>query len=238
MKSSTTQNNFVDEDIILQAMKIQLHKWQCLLESGHKRMGWKIGFNAIPDQERMKLASPIVGFLTSESVLDSGSTYKIKKGTKLMIEAEVAILIGKDVPAASNKTQLVDAIEGFAPAIELVDVARTTHDISSILEDNIFHEKVILGKVSKDMPGLTAKDISANVYVNSQEVQTGDSSRYPDDFSEIVSVVADTLAKQGSFLQAGDWIISGSITKPSEVFADDHIEVALSPLGSLTVSIV
>ena len=238
MKSTTAQQDFVEEAILIDGMQVQLHKWQCLLESGQKRVGWKIGFNAMADQERMKLPSPIVGFLTSESVLDSGSTYKGKKNSKLMVEAEVAILIGKDVPAAADKTQLADAIEGFAPAIELVDVARTSHDITSILEDNIFHEAVIFGELNRDMPDLRAKDISATVSVNSQVVQNGDPSRYPDDISEVVSVVADTLAKQGQCLQAGDWIISGSMTIPVEVFAGDHIEVALSPLASLSLNIV
>jgi len=231
------QQEFVEETILMQGMQVQLHKWQYLLESGHKRVGWKIGFNAIADQERMRLPSPIVGFLTNESVLDSGSTYQAKKTAKIMIEAEVAILIGKDVSASADKTQLAEAIEGFAPVIEIVDVARTSHDITSILEDNIFHEAVIFGEVSRDMPDLSAKDISAKVSVNSQVVQTGDPSRYPDDISEVVSVVADTLAKQGKCLQAGDWIISGSITKPIEVFAGDHIEVDLSPLGSLSLNI-
>ena len=238
MKGSTTQQDFVEETILIDGMQVQLHKWQCLLESGYKRVGWKIGFNAMADQERMRLPSPIVGFLTSDTVLDSGSTYKAKKNAKLMIEAEVAILIGKDVSAAANKPQLADAIEGFAPAIELVDLARTSHDMTSILEDNIFHEAVIIGELNRDMSDLTAKDISATVSVNSELVQKGDPSRYPDDITEVVSVVADTLAKQGQCLQAGDWIISGSITKPAEVFAGDHIEVALSPLGSLSLNIV
>lgn len=237
MKSSTTQQDFVEETILIDGMQVQLHKWQCLLESGHKRVGWKIGFNAMADQERMRLSSPIVGFLTSDTVFDSGSTYKGGNSAKLMIEAEVAILIGKDVPAAADKTQLADAIEGFAPAIELVDVARASHDMTSILEDNIFHEAVIFGELNRDMPDLTAKDISATVSVNSELVQKGDPSRYPDDICKVVSVVADTLAKQEKYLQAGDWIISGSITKPAEVFAGDHIEVDLSPLGSLSLNV-
>ena len=237
MKSSTMQQDFVEDVILMQGMQVQLDKWQCLLESGHKRVGWKIGFNALADQQRMKLAMPIVGFLTSESILDSGSTYKGKKHAKLMLEAEVGILIGKDVSASAGKAQLLAAIEGFAPAIEVVDVARSSHDITSILEDNIFHETFILGELIKDIAEFKVKDILGNVSVNNQVVQTADPSRYPDDISEVVSVVADTLAKQGKCLQAGDWIISGSITQPVEVFAGDQVEVALLPLGSLSLNI-
>ena len=238
MNNSTISQSLVDETILTKGMQVQLHKWQCLLESGHKRVGWKIGFNTMADQQRFRLPSPIVGFLTSETLRESGSIFQGKKTAKLMVEAEVAILMGKDVSAAVNKTQLLAAIEGFAPAIEIIDVARTTHDITSILEDNIFHETVILGEVRRDIPDLCANDILATVSVNSQLIQTGDPSRYPEDITDVVSVVADTLAKQGKCLQAGDWIISGSITTPIEVLTGDYIDVTLSPLGSLSVNIV
>ena len=237
MESSTIAQDFVEEAIIMQGMQVQLSKWERILESGHKRVGWKIGFNVAADQQRLRLPSPIVGFLTSESVLDSGNTYKGKEDAKLMVEAEVAILIGKNVSADADKSQLADAIEGYAPAIEIVDVARTSHDITSILEDNIFHETVIFGEVNKNLPELSAKDISAQVLVNNQVAKTGDHTRYPDDLCDVVSVVANTLAKQGECLQAGDWIISGSITQPFEVHGGDYVEVSMSPLGLLSLNI-
>ena len=218
-------------------MQVQLEKWQSLLESGHKRVGWKIGFNAMADQQRMRLASPIVGFLTSESVLESGSTYIGNSQSKLMVEAEVAILIGKDVPTGASKAQVHEAIECYAPAIEIVDLSRTSHDISSILEDNIFHETVVFGQLNRDFPKLSATDISATVSVNGEIVQFGDPCRYPQDMSDIVSIVVTTLSKQNKNLQAGDWIISGSITQPIEVFTDDALIVSLAPLGSLLLNV-
>lgn len=237
MNSSIPQRDYIDEAILINGMQAQLSKWQLLLESGHKRLGWKIGFNTPADQTRLRLPYPIVGFLTSESLLDSGSTYIGKKSSKLMAEAEVAILIGKAVPADATRSQLTDAISGFAPAIEIVDIARASHDVTSILEDNIFHESVIFGELSISHPELNAKDIIASVTVNGEVVQSGDSSRYPDDIRDVVAVVANTLAKQGKCLEAGDWIISGSITQPVEVFAGDILEVILAPLGSLSLKI-
>jgi 2-oxo-hept-3-ene-1,7-dioate hydratase len=238
MNSSTLQPSFVDEDILVRAMAVQLDKWKCKLESGHKRVGWKIGFNTKDDQSRMGLTSPIVGHLTSESTLDSGGVYKGNAASKLMVEAEVAIFIGQHVPAGTNNEQAAAAIEGFAPAIEIVDFARSPHDMTSILEDNIFHETVIFGELTQNDSELKAKDINANVLVNGQSVKVADHSRYPDEFSEIVVCVANRLAKQGECLQEGDWIISGSITQPVEVHSGDQVDISLSPLGSLIVNIV
>lgn len=241
MKSSTIstlQQDIIEETILMQGMQVQLSKWKSKLELGHKRVGWKIGFNTKDDQTRMKIESPVVGFLTSESVLDSGSTYKGNNSSKLMVEAEVAILIGQDVDADVSNELATKAIKGYAPAIEIVDFARTSHDMTSILEDNIFHETVIFGELSTKLSNFKARDISANVLVNGVNVRTGDPSRYPDDISEIVSCVANTLAKQKERLQAGDWIIAGSITQPVEVNSGDQVDVSLSPLGSLLVNIM
>lgn len=236
--SAEMQSDFIEEIILTQGMQVQLSKWKNKLESGHKRVGWKIGFNTKADQARMKIQQPIVGFLTSESVLESGSTFTGNSSSKLMVEAEVAILLGQDVEANVSEELAVKAIKGFAPAIELVDIAKTAHDMSAILEGNIFHEAVIFGELSTNITNFKAQDISASVFVNDQSIQTGDASRYPENICDIVLCVANTLAKQGERLRAGDWIICGSITLPTEVQSGDKVDVSLSPLGSLQVNIL
>ena len=237
MTDSVLQQEYIDNEILNQGMMIQLDKWKTLIESGNNRVGWKIGFNDTSDQARMKIPSAIVGFLTSDRVMCNAGIYKASSSAKLMVEAEIAILIAKDVLQTDSKSELEAAIEGFAPAIEIVDVARTSHDVLSILGDNIFHEAVIIGDLIKTKPSLSAKDVNASVIVNGELVQTTEPSRYPDDLTDIIKVVSSTLHKQGEILKAGDWIISGSITKPYEVFSGDNVEVVLSPLGTLSVGI-
>lgn len=237
MNDSILEQEFIDNEILHQGMMLQLGKWKNIIDSGNSRVGWKIGFNTVADQARMKIPSPIVGFLTSDRVMKSGDLYKAGHSAKLMVEAEIAILLGEDVFETASKDELNNAIAGFAPAIEIVDVARTSHDVLSILDDNIFHEAVIIGELIKNKPGLSAKDVQAKVIVNDELVQAGEPSRYPDDLTDVIKVVSSTLHKQGEMLKAGDWIISGSITKPYEIFADDNIEVSLSPLGTLSLGI-
>lgn len=237
MTDSILQQEYIDNEILNQGMMMQLDKWKTLIKSGNNRVGWKIGFNDIADQARMKIPSPIVGFLTSDRVMSNGGLYKVSESAKLMVEAEIAILIAKDILETDSKSELEDAIEGFAPAIEIVDVARTSHDVLSILGDNIFHEAVIIGDLIKTKPGLSAKDVHASVTVNGNLVQTTEHSRYPDDLTDIIAVVSKTLISQGEILKAGDWIISGSITKPYEIFSGDNIDVSLSPLGLLSLGI-
>ena len=237
MTNSPNNYDIVDDSVLVQSMALQLQQWQQKINRGHSRVGWKIGFNVKADQERMGIIHPVVGYLTSESLLKSGNTYSGQAAAKIMVEAEVAILMGKDIAMNASLSEIASAIKGYAAAIEIVDVARTEHKISSILEDNIFHEAVILGELYTDIQKLNTDNIVANVMVNGQIVEIGDSSRYPDDMTDIVSCVMMTLAKQGKTLIAGDWIIAGSITKPFEVKSGDNVKISLSPLGSLDVNI-
>lgn len=237
MTNSPNNYDIIDDTILTQSMALQLQQWQEKINRGHARIGWKIGFNVKADQQRMGIINPVVGYLTSESLLTSGNTYHGQPSAKIMIEAEVAILIGNDISMNASFSEITDAIKGYAPAIEIVDIARTEHNITSILEDNIFHEAVILGELCADIKKLNADNIVANVIVNDEIVEIGDSSRYPSDINDIVSCVMITLAKQGKNLVAGDWIIAGSITKPYAVSSGDKVKVTLSPLGSLEVNI-
>ena len=237
MTDSVLQQQYIANEILTQGMAQQLRKWKTLLGAGTQRVGWKIGFNAAADQARMKLPSPIVGFLTDDRLMPNAGSYKVSESAKLMVEAEVAILIGNDISASASKSEFESAIAGFAPAIEIVDVARSAHDILSILDDNIFHEAVIIGELVKNKPALTANDIQAKVIVNNEVVQQGEPARYPDDLTDIIRVVANTLGSQGETLKAGDWIICGSITTPYQIFAADRIEVELAPLGTLSLDI-
>lgn len=234
---SATDQDFIEDSVLNDAMTVQLNKWKDKLDSGHKRVGWKIGFNVKSDQLRMKLETPVIGFLTSETVLNSGDTYKGKTDTKLMVEAELAIHIGKDVSANASYEEMTHAIKGFAPAIEIVDILRSPGDITSILKDNLFHETVILGELNTEINNFMSKDICANVFVNGVDMQSSDHSRYPEDIREVISCVANILYKQGQVLQAGDWIIAGSITQPIEVNSGDEIKVSLSPFDSLLLNI-
>jgi len=227
----------IDQNVLSSAMKVQLHQWKKVTDSGAKRVGWKIGFNALADQQRMKLLSPVIGFITDNTVLVSGDGYAANDLSKVMLEAEVAICMKRDVSVGETQEQLKDAIAGYAAAIEIVDVAKCEHDIVSILEGNVFHERVIFGEMKQNCPELTASQVKTSVSVNQQLVREGDSERYPDDFTDVLRVVSDTLNQQGEVLKAGDWIIAGSITVPVEVKAGDQVEVNIEPLGQLTVTI-
>lgn len=218
---------------IQRGMARQLQPWRAALAAGDTRLGWKIGFNRAVDQQQHQLPSPMVGYLTGNGRIVSGGRYTIGTGSRILLEAEIALLIGDDVAPGATLTQARSAIHGYAAALELVDTTRTgSSDIEAILAGNLFHEAVVIGDATPC--GSTPFDLSLSI--NGSEVRRLEAERLPADFGAIVQVVADILAQQGERLQAGDWIISGAAATAIEVNAGDQISLALAPLGEISLT--
>ncbi|MEJ7714822.1 MAG: hypothetical protein WKF40_03555 [Thermoleophilaceae bacterium] len=93
------------------AYQQQLSHWRASLSSGAHRIGWKIGFNPPAVQEKLGLAEPVVGHLTSATLLGADGSHSLAGAENALAEPEIAIEIGPD-----------HSIAGLAPAIEIVDM--------------------------------------------------------------------------------------------------------------------
>ncbi len=59
----------------------------------------------------------------------------------------------------------------------------------------------------------------------------------PDDYADVVRLVARQLDSAGETLQAGDRIIAGSLTEQVPLASGDHAVVDLGPLGRLDLRV-
>lgn len=208
-------------------MSHQLGAWHSSLDQGHQRMGWKIGFNMPADQERMQLPSAMIGYLTSNSSITGGMYKKNSPTSVLLLEPEVAILIGE------NST-----IAGYAAALELVDTTRSVNDdIEEMLAGNLFHEGVLIAAQPLLPEDYSRENLDLSLKVNGTEVRTLEQQRVPQDFTGIIATVTEILSSQGEQLQAGDWIITGAAARAVPVFPGDSATLHMGALGELSLTI-
>jgi 2-keto-4-pentenoate hydratase len=204
-------------------MREQLRRRQETLDGGAEHVGWKIGLNIPEVQQQLGIEEPVLGHLTTATVVDPGGEFDGTDATKLMAEPEVAIEVGED-----------QTIAGVAPAIELVDIGRPPRGegVEGIVADNIFHSAVVLGP-SRPTPPDDA--VSATVFVNGEERA---SAEFADDLAEVVQVAARRLAEAGEQLRTGDRIIAGSITpQVGPLEPGEELTVEVAGLGDLRVRI-
>ena len=213
------------------AVAAQLEAWRTALEAGAERVGWKIGLNVPEIQVRLGLREPVIGHLTSATQLQSGATYPAGDAAELMAEPEVALELGRGVNGDADEDEAREAIAGYGPAIELVDVGRPPADLEGIVSGNIFHRAFVLGP---SLPAFPAEGVEAVVSVNGGERARRDA---PDDFAEVVTLVARLLDAVGQSLEAGDRIIAGSLTPQVPVGSSDRLAVDLGRLGRLELTV-
>ena len=235
MSESIIQHSLTDDTPLNRGMQALIRRWRHTLAAGNRRIGWKMAFVTKADQFRLQLSAPLVGFLTSDRLLSTGCVYTLKEGATTMVEAEIGIVLGHDVPPGTVREKASSAIEAFAPALELIDVTSPSSDIEEMIGGNLFHEAVAFGAEIPAMGNSSMREISARVLKNGVEACVGDPSRIPNDLGELVSLVADTLGQHGECLRKGDRIISGSITKQMRVSPADDVVVDLGALGQISI---
>jgi 2-keto-4-pentenoate hydratase len=178
----------------------------------------------------------MVGFLSRERCYRSGDHYRPPVGAALLVEPEVALQMGADVPAGANTEQALAAIVSYSAALELVDTTRSVDDdMGAILAGNLFHAGVVLADTALPARNYRREQLTISLCINGEEIRTLEPERVPKDFSAIILAVANTLGEHGEQLQKGDWIISGAATKPVAVAHGDEIEVEMGALGRIVL---
>lgn len=209
----------------------QLEDWRRLLAGGARRVGWKIGFNAPPVQEKLGLEAPVIGFLTSETEIEAGGSYSLAGAQRPLAEVEIAVELRRDVGADAPVDEALAAIESLGPAIELIDMPALPDDLEQALAGNVFHRGFVLGPHRQDA---AVGGIVANLGLSGE---MRESARAEVDLASTIRLVADLLAACGERLSAGDRIITGTLTTPVPVAAGDRVEAELGPLGTVAVGL-
>jgi 2-oxo-hept-3-ene-1,7-dioate hydratase len=215
-----------DSDRVAPGLRLQFEALAERREAGDRLIGWKVGLNAAPVQQHLGIVRPVLGHLTTASVIEPGSTHSLAGGVRVGVEPEVAIHLG----AAGT-------IASLGPAIEVVDLDPELTELESILAGNVFHRGVVLGPALEDFDPAGLDTLTATVRKNGSVVESAPFSDTGEAPADVVKLIAERLALVGEELAEGQVIIAGSLTPIVFVGAGDAIEVDLGPLGSLQLGL-
>lgn len=178
-------------------------------------MGWKVALD-IPEVERVVGDAPVLGHLTTATLLADRSLYRAVAVSGLRAETEVAIEVGDGA-----------TIAGVGVALELVDVTRPPHDLEEIVSANCFHRGVVIGPRCAASPG------DARTFVNGRLRET---AATPRDLSRRLRAIAELLEVMGEELRSGDIVLAGGSTHVC-VGHGDHVVAEIEPLGRLELTV-
>lgn len=227
----------LDDPRIAGGMRRQMELRKRRLNEGAHQIGWKVGFGAPAAKEKLNLTAPVVGFLLDRARVSSGATVSLHGWQKPAAEAEIAAYIGQDLPARSSRDEARRAIAAIGPAIELADIDGPMDDVESVLSGGIFQRHVVLGPRDIMRQGARLNGLRGKVSRSGVDVPVpADLQTNIGDVIDIVRHVADVTAAVADGLRAGQFIITGSLTAPMLLDADERgIDFALEPIGAVSV---
>jgi 2-keto-4-pentenoate hydratase len=228
-----------DDPRISRGMTAQLRRRRELLQAGHKALGWKLAFGGPAAMERLHTNAPLVGFLLQSAVVPSGSSTSLSNWKKPAAEPEIAVHLGKDLPAGADRAAAMAAIAGLGPAIEVADVEHPSDDVEGTLARNIYQRHIVLGAKDVSRAGGVLDGLTCRVLRNGSEIANiSDPLALQKLTGELVNIVRHTaslLAAFGESLEAGQIIITGSITPPILVEPGEEIVFQLVPINTVSI---
>ena len=215
---------------VVASTRAQILCWEAALERGATRVGWKVAQD-FPEIEAVIGQQPVIGHLTSETLVSSGGSFSVTALRAPRVETELVIeLAGPLEPGADPKT-IEDAVAGSAVGLEIVDVVRPPDDLEGIIVANVAHRACVLGSMHRNH--IAAGD-EARIWVNGQLRQ---SAPVPSSHVETLSAVSRLLAAVGLQAGPGDRILAGSLTRV-EVRAGDRVVAEIEGLGCVEARLV
>jgi 2-keto-4-pentenoate hydratase len=228
----------VNDPRILCGMEKQLYLRRDRLNAGEKSIGWKVGFGAPAALKRLRLDTPLIGFLTNKTLLPSNATVSIAGWTKPAMEPEIAVFMGKDLTETSNRETTRAAIASLGPAIELADVHFPPNDVEAILAANIYNRHIILGRADSSRAGCVLNGLTGRLSRNGRDMPpVTELQALTGDIIDIVSYVANLLSMLGETLRAGEVIITGSIVPPLWIKSSEEIYYNLDPIDTISINL-
>ncbi len=229
--------NSWDAPLIAKGMTAQFATRRARIAAGEKPLGWKVGMGAPASMQKLGLKAPLVGYLMQRALLAPGSTISLKGYSKPVMEPEIAVRMAHDLGPGATAAAAAAAIQEIAPAIEIADLdpAPTPDNLDRVLADDIFQRYVVLGAATRAgsaTSGLTSRLIRRGA----EAARSTDPEALTGKLTDIVAHVANVVAAFGEKLSAGDFIITGSITPPVFIEADEtEIAHAIDPIGAVSV---
>jgi 2-keto-4-pentenoate hydratase len=220
LRPKTLEEAYFIQDVMLQALG--------------KAGGWKVGAPA-PDAPPVYAPMPTIGFATSGQRI--AKQYRRMRG----VEAEIAFLLGKDLPpraAPYSREELVNAIASCHPAIELLESALLdpeTADRLTAIADLQSNGGFVAGPPVSGWKEFNFENESAQMHLDGfVRVENGKNAAGADLLRLVLWLANEAQSRTGGLL-AGQWITTGSWT--GKILADSgSVALARFPqLGEVTV---
>ncbi|RYY27083.1 MAG: 2-keto-4-pentenoate hydratase [Sphingomonadales bacterium] len=225
-----------DADGAYAVQTINTRFWEAM---GRRVVGHKVGLTAKAVQAQLGVDQPDFGVLFADMDVPDGGVISPATLLQPKAEAEVAIIIGTDLPArAVSEAEMLAAIAEVAAAIEIVDsrIADWKISFADTVADNGSSALFVLGKERRSIEGLDLWSCGMVLERNGEVASLGAGAACLGHPIKAATWLANTLAARGEPLRKGDIILTGALGPMVALTPGDEIKVTIGGLGSVSFS--
>lgn len=180
-----------------------------------RRVGRKIGLTSLAVQRQMGVDTPDFGVLLADMAYGDSEPIPSSRLLQPRVEAEVAFVLGADLPERPVTTaDVLRATDFVVASIEVVDSRIRDWDISifDTVADNASSGLYVLGGSPRRLTDIDdVRAIEMELTCEGETVSSGTGAACLGHPVNAVVWLANAVAERGAPLQAGEVILSGSL---------------------------
>jgi 2-keto-4-pentenoate hydratase len=218
-------------------------RWTALrLARGERVIGRKIGLTSQAMRDQLGVDEPDYGSLWSSRhyvALDGHARMPHDVFIQPRMEGELAFLLGRELPRCDVRpAQVLAATEAIAVSVEVIDsrIENWRIALADTIADNASYGAVTLGPWSRRLLDVDLSAIGMRISRDGVTLVEGVGAASMGDPTRAVAWLANKLGSFGLGLQAGDVVLSGSLSSAIAVRRGDALTVEMSDQPPLTVS--
>lgn len=206
--------------------------------------GYKIALTTPVMQKMVGVNHPCSGAILARNVHRSPATLPAGDFIHLGVECEIAFRLAKDIPASQgpyHRDAVADAVGGFMPAFELIEDRNADYGklhAFPLIADNCWNAGIVLGAETGFPSEWDVGQLNGQFTINNEVKGKGQSADVMGHPLEALAWLANSLTAQGTPLQRGMIVMTGSMIATQFPIPGDVLEYHLGELDVVKFTLI
>ncbi len=212
------------------------------IAAGRQPIGHKIGLTSRAMQQSSQIDEPDYGLLLDDMLFADGGDIPFTRFIAPRVEVELAFMLGKRLQGPRVSIfDVLAATDYVVPAIEIIDArieqfdrhTKAPRKVFDTISDNAANAGLVLGGRPMKPDAVDLRWVSALLFRNGVIEETGVAAGVLGHPANGIAWLANKLAPWDECLEAGEIVLAGSFTRPTNARPGDTFHADYGPMGSI-----